>query len=80
MIIEMKPFKKQKSYSEEFDFFIHNPLNSYEGKYVAIVGNKVVSAGSSAKETWDKARKKFPNFLPTIAKIPKKEVMVLVWK
>ena len=76
----MKTLIKQKSYTEEFEFFIHNPLTIYEGKYVAIVGKKVVSAGNSAKETWDKARKKFPNSLPTIAKIPKKEVMVLVWK
>lgn len=76
----MKSTKIHKSVSEEFEFFIQNPLSNYEGKYVAIIGNKVISSGSSAKETWDKARKKLPNSLPTIAKIPKKEVMVLVWK
>ena len=76
----MKSINKLQSQSEEFEFFIHNPLNNYEGKYIAIVGKKVVSSGSSAKETWDKARKKLPKSIPTIAKIPKKEVMVLVWK
>lgn len=76
----MKSAKIHKSRSEEFEFFIHNPLTNYEGNYVAIVGKKVVSSGSSAKETWDKARRKLPNSLPTIAKIPKKEVMVLIWR
>ena len=71
---------KIKSRSDEFEFFIHNPLNNYEGKYVAIVGKKVISSGSSAKETWDKAIKKLPNSIPTIAKVPKKEIMVLVWR
>ena len=68
------------SASEEFDFFVKNPLSEYEGSYVAIIGKKVVSFGASAKEVWEQARKKYPKSLPTIAKIPKKEVMVLVWK
>ena len=76
----MKNRKKQKGISPEFEFFINAPLNQYEGKYIAIVGKKVVSSGSSAKQVWDQARKKLPNSLPTIAKIPKKEVLIMLWK
>lgn len=74
-----KLIQKEKN-SSEFDFFVKNPLTKYEGTYVAILGKKVVSSGTSAKEVWEKAKKKYPRSLPTIAKIPKREVMVLTWK
>ena len=66
--------------SAEFDFFVHTPLTKYKGKYVALVGKKVVAFGLSAKDVWEKARKKHPQKLPTIAKIPKEEVLVMRWK
>lgn len=75
----MKAKQKTKITSPEFDFFLHTPLTEYEGKYVAIVGKKVISSGLSAKEVWEKAQKKYPKSLPTIAKIPKQEVLVLLW-
>jgi len=71
--------KKRKN-SDEFDFFVTHPLTSYKGKYIAILGKKVVSSGTSAKEVWERAKKKYPSSLPTIAKIPKEEVLVLRWK
>lgn len=76
----MRLTKKQKKRSGEFEFFVNTPLRRYEGMYVAILGKKVISSGTSAKEVWEKARKKNPKSLPTIAKIPKKEVMVLIWR
>lgn len=76
----MRLAKKHKSLSPEFEFFINAPLSRYEGMYVALLGKKVISSGTTAKEAWDKARKKNPKSLPTIAKIPKKEVMVLIWR
>lgn len=76
----MKNQQNKKSVSPEFDFFIKTPLTKYEGQYVAIIGRKIVSSGASAKIVWSKAKKKHPKLLPTIAKIPKKEVLVLLWK
>lgn len=65
--------------SPEFDFFVHAPLTGYEGKYVAILGRKVVASGESAKDVWIKVKKKYPKSLPTIAKIPKNEILVMIW-
>ena len=75
----MKSKLKGKVVSPEFEFFISNPLTKYEGRYVAILGRKVIGSGVSAREVWESARKKYPGSLPTIAKIPKEEVLILLW-
>lgn len=66
--------------SKEFDYFVHTPLTKYQGKYVALEGKKVVSSGTTAKGAWKKALKKHPGSLPTIAKIPKEEILILKWR
>lgn len=76
----MKIQTSQKKISPEFDFFVHSSLDRYEGKYVAILGKKVVSSGLSAKTVWEKAREKYPKSIPTIAKVPRQEILVLIWK
>ena len=76
---QTKTIVKSLKTSKEFDFFVHNPLTKYEGMYVAILDNKVVASGFSAKKVWEKAVKKNPKKLPTLAKLPKKEILVMVW-
>lgn len=71
---------RQKAVSPEFEFFITSPLTRYEGRYVAILGKRIVASGVSAKRVWEVARKKYPKSYPTIAKIPKKEILVMSWK
>ncbi|MBI2652453.1 hypothetical protein HYX00_03215 [Candidatus Woesearchaeota archaeon] len=66
--------------SKEFDFYVKADLSKYEGKYIAIVGNKVVSSGHNAKEVLEKARKKFLDKNPTLAKIPKEEALIFKMK
>jgi len=66
--------------SEEFEFFIKSPLTKYKGNYVALLGKKVIASGRSAKTAWEKAKKLYPKKLPTIAKVPSEEVLVLLWK
>lgn len=66
--------------SQEFDFFLRANLEKYKGEYVAIVGKKIASHGKNAKEVWEKAKNKFPDSLPTIAKIPREEALILIWK
>lgn len=73
-------FKRKKDFSPEFEFFVSNPLSRYEGRYVAILGQRVIASGASAKKVWATARKKYPKSYPTIAKIPKKEILVMSWK
>jgi hypothetical protein len=65
--------------SAEFEFFVKSDLKHYCGQYIALVGPKVAAAGKTAKEAWDKARKRYPKKTPTLAKLPKEEVLVLTW-
>lgn len=70
--------KYPRKHSEEFDYFLQANLRKYRGEYVAIVGKRVAAHGSNAKEVWEKARKKYPHSLPTLAKLPKEEILVLL--
>lgn len=72
--------RKKPGVSEEFNFFVHNPLSKYKGMYVALAGKKVLASGASAKKVWEEALKKNPKKLPTIAKLPEEEVLIMVWK
>ncbi len=62
--------------SKEFEFYVKADLSKYKGKYIAIVEDKVVASGENAKEVLDEAKRKFPNKIPTIAKIPKEEALI----
>lgn len=62
--------------SKEFEFYLKADLSKYEGKYVAIVGDKVVAHGNNAKDVLDEAKKKYPDKIPTLAKIPKEEAYI----
>lgn len=66
--------------SKEFDFFVTTNLKKYQGQYIAIVGRTVAAHGKNAKTVWKEAKRKHPKALPTLAKLPKEEVLVLVWK
>jgi hypothetical protein len=55
--------------SKEFEFFLKANLKKYKGKYIAIVDDKAV---------WEKARKKYPNKILTIAKLPKEKTLILI--
>lgn len=62
--------------SKEFEFFVKTDLRKYSGKYVAIVEDKVVASGNNAKKVFEEAKKKTGK-IPTIAKIPKEEALIL---
>lgn len=66
--------------SKEFEFYLKANLRKYEGKYVAIVDDRVVASGDNAKEVLDEAKRKFPLKIPTLAKIPREEALILPWK
>jgi len=65
--------------SKEFEFFLKADLSKYEGKYVAIVEDRVVASGSNAKEVLKEARERTGK-MPTLAKVPKEEALILVLK
>ena len=62
--------------SKEFEFYVKADLSRYEGKYVAIVGDKVVASGDNAKEVLGEAKKKFPDKMPMLAKVPRAETFI----
>lgn len=67
--------------SKEFEFYLKADLSKYEGKYVAIVGDKVVASGDNAKEVLEEAKRKTGK-TPTLAKIPTEDTFIfrLKWK
>ena len=52
-------------------------LEDFRGKHIAMIGRKVVASGDSAKEVFEKARKDYPEKMPVLAFIPRKEALVL---
>ena len=47
------------------------------GKYIAIVDNRVVTSGENAKEVWRTVKEKFPDKTPSLAKVPREELLIL---
>lgn len=64
--------------SVNVNWFSKHNFSKYRGKYVAVVGEKVVASGSNAKRVWEDAKKKYPKESPALAKIPDKETYVLL--
>ena len=62
--------------SKEFQFYLKADLSKYSGQYIAIVGEKVVASGDNAKVVWEEAKRKTGK-IPTLAKIPKEEALIL---
>lgn len=69
---------KQKQ-TKEFNFFIKADLRRYRGRYIAIIADKVVASGNDAKEVWGRATREYPEQIPTLAKLPKEEALILMW-
>jgi hypothetical protein len=62
---------------EEIRWFSKANLSKYIGKYVAIVDNEVVTYGDNAKDVWEDAKSKHPEKTPSLAKVPKEELLIL---
>ena len=65
--------------SNEYEYLLASPevISQNVEKWMAVVGEKVVAVGSSAKEVLDKARQLYPDTEPFIAKFPKKRAVLL---
>jgi hypothetical protein len=62
----------------EFQCLLSMPdLGSYVGKWIAIVGDKVVATGADAKNVFKEAKEKHPKKEPLLMKVPKDRVMLL---
>ena len=54
--------------------FVAVDFSKYEGRYVALVDNRVIATGKDAKTVWVRAHKKNPAAVPTLVKVPRGEL------
>lgn len=65
------------SASAERKLFIAMDFTKYQGRYIALVNNRIIATGKDAKTVWVKANKKNPAAVPTLVKVPKEETLLL---
>ena len=64
---------------DNVDYFLKHSeelSRKYPGKYIAVVGNKLVAIGDNNKEVFVKAKKRFPGKIISISYIPRKDELV----
>lgn len=66
-----------ESENPDFQFFLKTNLDRYKGEYLAISGGQVVAHGDNASEVMKEALRKCPDKTPTLAKLPKDEILIL---
>lgn len=62
---------------KKVEFFAQANLHGYEGKYIAIVDEKIVASGDNARIVFEQAKKKTGK-TPTIAKVPTEDAFVFM--
>jgi len=58
--------------------FVAVDFSKYKGKYVAIVGRRIVASGQDAAQVWLEASGKHPHTKPELLKVSKGETLVLI--
>jgi len=61
----------------EFEYVMSVSKDLEAGKWIAVVGKKIVAKGSNAKEVYEEARLMFPEKEPFIMKVPSDAVMLM---
>lgn len=57
---------------DNYSFYMKTNLEKYLGEWVAIVDEKLVSHGKSAKDVYREAKEKYPDKTPFLTCVPKK--------
>jgi hypothetical protein len=52
-------------------------LIKFEGEYVAIIEDKIITHGRDAKKVYQDAKDKFPEKTVFLGQVPRKEAMIL---
>ena len=60
---------------KEFQFYLKADLHKYEGKYIAIVDEKIISSGIDSGKVLDEARKKTGK-MPLLVKVPTEDLVI----
>ncbi len=64
--------------SQEFQFYSVMDSPEYAGKWVAIVGDKVIASGYDVKEVYQKAKEKAGKKEPLFVKMPDNEETLIL--
>jgi len=64
--------------SQEFKFYSVMNATEYAGKWVAILGDKVIASGDDLKQVHQKAKEKSNGKEPLFVKIPKEEETLIL--
>ncbi len=68
---------KAEEKDKNYEFYINADLSEYAGKWIAIVDAKVVASGDRADEVYNEAKKRYPDRIIAIDKVPTDDVLVL---
>jgi len=63
---------------KNYEFYINADLSEYAGKWIAIVDGKVVASGDRADIVYNEAKRKYPNKIIAIDKVPTDDILVLL--
>jgi len=61
----------------DFTMTTSKALGGFTGKWVSMVDNEVIAKGNDAKHVFAQAKKKYPNKIPLVMKVPTDGVMLL---
>lgn len=75
----MRARSAKRTVRDEFDVLdsARNRLRRHPGAWVAVVGDRVVAIGETAKEVCEKALREHPGVEPFVMRLPKEKVMLL---
>lgn len=63
--------------SPDMSWFVHADFSAYRGEYVVIIDREVVGHGQNAREVLQRVRRRYPDQMPALAKVPSGELLVL---
>ena len=66
------------SMSEEFMYYSETDLSEYAGKWVAILGEKIIVSGDDFKKVYKEAKKIAGDKEPLFTRIPKEEETLIL--
>jgi hypothetical protein len=61
---------------KDYNFYATHELTEYAGKWGAIVEDEVIASGDNARLVLEQATKDRPGTEPSLAKVPKGEILV----
>jgi hypothetical protein len=63
--------------NEVMDWFVSADLREYADKYIAIVGQRVISSGDDHEKVYNEEKAKYPKEEVILWKVPRKDLLIL---